>query len=204
MKNFIKTFTNAEEVIHDYDAFFESLIAEDTLQLELELTSSECKGSPKLTVKFNDNTVYSNHLPTGRHTIQKDFDVKNLKESIIEISMSDKKIDDTEVENGKIINDKFIIIDSLKINNYNIMNDPELFYSKFEYRNDNTQQTENIRSGFWNNSTLLLKFSLPFVKWYQENSLRNITLSDPMKYLDNKKLVDQEYEKLIEKLKLLR
>lgn len=204
MKNSTKTFTNAEEVIHNYDAFFESLIAEDTLQLELGLTSSECKGSPKLTVKFNSNIVYSNYLPTGKHIIKKDFIVKNLKESMIEISMSEKKIDDTIVENGKIINDKFITIESLKINNYNIMSDPELFYSRFEYRNDNTQQSENIRSGFWNNSTLLLKFRLPFVEWYQENSLRNITLSDPMKYLDNKKLVDQEYEKLIEKLQLLK
>ena len=85
-----------------------------------------------------------------------------------------------------------------------ITSDPDLFYNKFEYKNNDTNKIESVKSGFWSNSSLILKFSMPFTKWYQENSLRNTVLSDQMKYLDSKGLVDQQYQKLIEKLKLLK
>ena len=205
MINFMKTFNNAEQIINNFNSFFESLIVEDILLMELDVTSSECKGTPHITVKFNDKIVYSNQLLEGRHSIKIEADVTELLESSIEISMLGKQTGDTVLENGNIVKDKFIMIDNLKINNYNITSDPDLFYNKFEYKNNDTNKIESVKSGFWSNSSLILKFSMPFTKWYQENSLRNTVLSDQMKYLDsNKGLVDQQYQKLIEKLKLLK
>jgi hypothetical protein len=143
-------------------------------------------------------------LIEGKHSIKIEADVTELLESSIEISMLGKQTGDTILENDNIVKDKFIMIDNLKINNYNITSDPDLFYNKFEYKNNDTNKIESVKSGFWSNSSLILKFSMPFTKWYQENSLRNTVLSDQMKYLDSKGLVDQQYQKLIEKLKLLK
>jgi len=204
MINFMKTFNNAKQAINNFDLFFESLIVEDTLLIELDVIAGECKGPPHITVKVNDKIIYSNQLTEGRHAIKIEADIKELLESSIEISMLDKHVGDTLLENGNIVADKFIMIDNLKINNYNITSDPNLFYNKFEYKNNDTDKIESVKSGFWSNSSLILKFSMPFTKWYQEHSLRNTALSDQMKYLDNKGLVDQQYHELIEKLKLLK
>lgn len=204
MINFMKTFNNAEQIVNNFDSFFEFLIVEDILLIELDVIASECKGNPHLIVKLNDTILYSNQLIEGRHSIKIETDVKGLLESSIEISMLGKHTNDTLLENGIIVKDKFIMIKNLIINNYNITSDPDLFFNIFEYKNNNTNKFESVKCGFWNNSSLILKFSMPFIKWYQENSKKNTELSDQIKYTDYKGPIPQQYKELIKKLKLLK
>lgn len=199
----MKNFTSAEQLVANFDSFFETLCREEFLMIELEVTASECKGNPRLIVGVNNRLIYSDALSEGRHHIPIEIDTKEINTVDLRISMQEKQINDTLVKNGDIIKDKFIKIDGLKINNYDIMADPELFYKKFEYINDNSGILESVKSGFWTNASLILRFDIPFTQWYQEHSTKNINLAEQMKYLENDELLAEQYTKLIENLKLL-
>jgi hypothetical protein len=197
-------FNSAQQSFENFDSFFESLTAEDSLKLELDVTADNYNGDPCLTVNTNGELLYSDELSEGKHGITLEYFTQDMREIIIEISMSGKNTRDTLVENNKIVKDKFILIDRLTINNYDITNDVELFYNKFTYKNNNTNIEESVKSGFWQNSTLTLKCSLPFSQWYQQNTTRNIALSENLQYQDNKVLAEQQYTELVKKLKLLK
>lgn len=202
--NSMKNITSAEQLVTNFDSFFETLCKEEFLVIELEVTASECKGDPRLVVGVNNQSIYSNTLSEGKHYIPIEVDMKEINTVDLRISMQGKQINDTLVKNGDIIKDKFIKINGLKINNYDIMSDPELFYKEFGYINDNSGVTESVKSGFWTNASLILRFNIPFVKWYQEHSTKNINLAEQMKYLENDELLAEQYTKLIENLKLLK
>lgn len=201
MKNM---FDNAEESFEAFDTFFESLLAEQSLKFLLGVTVGNYNGAPQLNVAVNGDILHSKELEEGKHVLNLEYTFQNKKEAIIEISMLGKNTRDTLVENDKIVRDKFILIDQLMINNYDITGDVELFYNKFSYKNNNTNLEEPVKSGFWQNSTLSLKCSLPFSFWYQENTKRNIELSENLKYQDNKVLAEHQYRELVEKVKLLK
>lgn len=201
MKNM---FDNAEESFEAFDTFFESLLAEQSLKFLLGVTVGNYNGAPQLNVAVNGDILHSKELEEGKHVLNLEYTFQNKKEAIIEISMLGKNTRDTLVENDKIVRDKFILIDQLMINNYDITGDVELFYNKFSYKNNNTNLEEPVKSGFWQNSTLSLKCSLPFSFWYQENTKRNIELSENLKYQDNKVLAEYQYRELVEKVKLLK
>lgn len=205
MTNSIKNIHNsAQESFKEFDKFFEVLTKEQTFKLSLGLTVGNFNGLPLLTIGINGKTLSSEELNEGQHFLNFEYDLQDEKEIILEISMSGKNNRDTLIENNKIIKDKFVLIDQLMINNYNIINDIDLFYNKFSYRNNNTNTEEPVKIGFWQNSTLTLRCSLPFSVWYQENTKRNIELSENMQYQDNKILAEHQYTELIEKIKLLK
>ena len=201
MKNM---FDSAEESFEAFDTFFESLLAEQSLKFLLGVTVGNYNGAPQLNVAVNGDILHSKELEEGKHVLNLEYTFQNKKEAIIEISMLGKNTRDTLVENDKIVRDKFILVDQLMINNYDITGDVELFYNKFSYKNNNTNLEEPVKSGFWQNSTLSLKCSLPFSFWYQENTKRNIELSENLKYQDNKVLAEHQYRELVEKVKLLK
>lgn len=197
-------FNNAAESFREFDKFFEYLTEEHLLKLSLDLTVSNCNGNPTLIININDKTILSEELKEGQHFLNFEYTLQDEKEIIIEISMQGKNINSTLLENDKIIKDMFILINNLVINNYDITKDIELYYSKFSYRNNNTNTEEPPKIGFWQNATLTLKYNLPFSLWYQENTRRNIELSENLKYKDNKILAEHQYHELVNKIKLLK
>jgi hypothetical protein len=201
MKNMFK---NAEQSFKDFDNFFELVTKEHTLKLSLGVTVGHYRGAPRLNVVINEETLYSKKLAKGKHFLNLECILQDKKEVVIEISMSEKGLKDTAIKDGKILKDKFIVIDQMIINNYDIFSDIDLFYEKFKYRNNINNMEEPVKSGFWQNSSLILKFELPFCLWYQQNTSRNITLSENLEYQDKKMLAEHQYAELVEKVKLLK
>ena len=196
-------FTSGQNTFNDSDSFFKEILDDSTLRIRLIVSASECIGLPKFTVRVNQQILLDKELSEGQHQFDLDCQTKNCKEASIEISMSGKGPKDTIVKDGNIIKDKFIQIEKILINNYDMISDSELFYSKFKYFNNGTEV--NVTPGFWhNNSTLKLDCSLPFTLWYTENTTKNISLSNNLEFRDNKKLAEKQFHKFVEKLKLLK
>jgi hypothetical protein len=117
--------------------------------------------------------------------------------------MTGKNTNDTKVDaDGNITQDKCIILADLKINNFDILRDYNLFYKTVTYKNNTNGQFEDAKAGFWNNSTLVLDATIPFVNWYNDNSTKNINLSNSMQYR-KMSTVQIEFERLVNNLNLL-
>jgi len=134
----------------------------EKFQLSLILQGFECNGYPKCRITFNDQILYDSQIID---TCSVNCDITLEKTNIIKIEQYDKKfgengIWDTKLENGKIVQDKYIIIRKICIDNINLqpwwhfgLLDNEII---FEHQNE---------IGLYKNSTFNLKFDSPLYDW---------------------------------------
>ena len=170
----MKNFTTAESIYKDFDQFYNQLIDQHCLELELEVESSVCNTEPELVIEFNSEIVYRNCLPAGNNRITLTLNQTNI--NCLRLSMLNKGPNDVQVVNDKIVADKFILFKELNINKYEIFGDPDLYYSNLTYTQNN--QTVDVKPGFWHNSTLEIAWNGSFINWIQEHSKRNTQLSE--------------------------
>lgn len=196
--------TEAQDAFIDFDSFYNKIININSyITLELELVSTECNGMPTASISVNDIELFSEELPTGSHKLSFKYDISDQTQFNLSISMSGKNTNDTKVDaDGNIIQDKCIILADLKINNFDILRDYNLFYKTVKYKNNTNGQFEDAKAGFWNNSTLVLDATIPFVNWYNDNSTKNINLSNSMQYR-KMSTVQIEFDRLVNNLNLL-
>jgi hypothetical protein len=195
---------SGEQIFNEFDSFFDLLTQDKSLNIDLTVLSSECNGSPRLEIYVDDMLISSQLLSEGYHQIQLTHPVADKDSAHIKISMSEKSSRDTKVVDGQIVKDKYILIERLLINNFDITTDFDLFYNKLRYTN-NQGLDEPVKNGFWHNSnTLHIECSLPFVLWYNENTKKNINLSENLIFKDDKDLAAQQYDNLVNKLHLLK
>lgn len=200
MNNLINS---GEHAFKEFDSFFNTLTHEDVLYIDLLIIASEYCGMPELVISINEVEIESNFFAEGRHKIQVSWNTTDKKSADLRISMRGKKTTDTQVVDGKIVKDKCIIIEQLLINNFDVTADPDLFYNKLRYTTEHGKE-ESVKNGFWGNSTLHINIILPFSSWYQSNSTQNINLSETLVYRDDKHLAEQQYNKLVNLLDLLK
>jgi len=195
---------SGEQAFNEFESFFDLLIQDNSLSIDLTVLSSEYNGCPRLEIQVNDIVISSQLLSEGYHRIQLTQPVNNKSSAHIKISMSEKSLLDTHVVNGQIVKDKYILIEKLIINNFDITTDFDLFYNKLRYTN-NQGLDEPVKNGFWhNNNTLHIECSLPFVLWYNENTKKNINLAENLIFQDDKGLAEGHYKNLVSKLHLLK
>jgi len=194
---------SGEQAFRDFELFFNSLIQDSNLTIDLTVLSSEYNGAPRLKIQVDDVIISSQLLAEGYHQIQLTHPINEKSAVHIKISMSEKSSDDTKIVNDQIVKDKYISIERLLINNFDLTADVDLFYSKLRYTN-NQGVDEPVKKGFWNNNTLHIECSLPFVLWYNENTKKNINLAENLIFRDDKDLAEVQYEKLVSKLHLLK
>jgi hypothetical protein len=187
----------AQTIYNQFDRFFNEICQDDDIRISLFLEVSD---NPGLMINVNNHTIYDKLLTAGEHEIS--LSCNSEKAITLDISMYGKTAKDTTVQNNQIIHDKFIIIKGLKINNFDLVNDQELFYSKFLYL-DEHGVSEPVKIGFWNNCTLRLEFVTPFTQWYVQNSHKNSHISDSLKYRNNSQ-TDEVFVDLTKNIQLLR
>jgi hypothetical protein len=196
--------TEAQDAFINFDSFYDKIININSyITLEMELISNECNGMPHASISVNDTELFSEELSGGSHKLSFKYDILDQTQFNLSISMSGKNTNDTMVDaDGNITHDKCIILADLKINNFDILRDYNLFYKTVKYKNNTNGQFEDAKAGFWNNSTLVLDATIPFVNWYNENSTKNINLSNSMQYR-KMATVHIEFDRLVNNLNLL-
>ena len=133
-------------------------------QIQVTIDASACNGDPQFFVRYNDSILYNQEVSTGRHTISLDVDYDySVNDHVIELGMNNKRPgQDTIVdEQGNIIQDKKIMLESLIIDGIDIVQNIDLYYHHSEY----TQQgkLQPIASpGFFSNSSIAWRFHAPF------------------------------------------
>lgn len=196
-------FNSAQQIFDNFDLFYDFILIDKYIKLEVDIISNRGETDPHLCISINDTVLFSDNVSSGIHTLILEYPTENEKDICLKIGMSGKTANDTIVENNEIIQDKFIELTGLKINNFDLFTDYDLFYSKFKYSNNDTQQLTNINSGFWSNSTLMLTATLPFTTWYNNNSTKNINVADSLRNRTNN-LTDTTYQKLVKNINLLK
>jgi hypothetical protein len=191
----------SQKTFENFDEFFEQLTHRDQLELVLGVDAQDCNGLPQLTVMHNNAVLFDQALATGPCVIQ--LTVPQHQKNCITVSMSGKTPgQDTEVVDGRIVQDKFIVVNKFVIDGFDLYEDREFFYNVFWYRNDDNTELQTVTNGFWNNATLGLDFSESFFAWYQRNTRKNIELVNDMIYKDLKSM-DRDMQTVLNSLKKL-
>lgn len=167
-----------------FDKFFKKIINKENklLHLELDLISSSCNGNPKLEIKINDDILWSGVLKDEKTYLNLYYKNKNNNDIKLSISMFDKKKTDTVVKDNIIVLDKFIKINQIKINNFDIGNDYDFFNNFFTYYEHDLSTVHDKPSlGFWKNATLETNITESVTTWYNNGSLKNKLAADAFK-----------------------
>lgn len=141
--------------------------------LQLDLESSVFNGSPRLFIKYNEEMLYYDELSQGSSTIKIKINYNFIDQSLIEIGIDNKNSNDTQIDaQGKIVADKHILINTIKIDDIDITKNLNYFYKQIEYIENNTKLSVG-RPGFFSNSQINIKFQAPYWRWYIQNQLQD-------------------------------
>lgn len=186
----------SQQVFRNFDHFFNQLINNNNnnIVLNLNVSAHDCNGSPQLVIHFNNETVYDQTLKAGDHTIN--LQLSGSTKNCLSIGMMGKSLNDTQVVNGKIIADKYISINGLYINQFDILGDVDFYYNHFEYLNE-SGQLESVKSGFWANSQLILRFDSPFLLWYNDRTCKNVQSASPLQHQNKDEQAIDAFDKLL-------
>jgi len=187
---------NAQEILDNFDDFFLTLTKDNVIKLALELEVSD---SPGLTIEVNSKEIFNQILNPGKISVNVEF--VPTPQVQLDISMFGKTQKDTVIVNNEIVKDKYIILNELKINNFDLLRDYHLFYGKFIYI-DQQHNVTDVKAGFWGNDTLRLLFSSPFTEWHTANSTKNTQISQSLHYRDSR-LTVEAFDNLFKNVKLL-
>ena len=162
--------------IPDIDLFIHNILNKHkTINLELEIESFSGNSDPLATISINQTLLFKEFVKEGTHKLHFTVPAKKIKNKI-SINMTNKNpIQDTVVgSDGNIVKDKFIKINSLKIDGCDLITDTDFFYKNFI--SSVNGETVDTRNGLWfENETLSLCFEAPFVTWYATNSDKNMS-----------------------------
>jgi hypothetical protein len=152
-----------------------------------------------------DKLLSNNLFESGLHKI--DFAVQLTQETNLRIKFTNKKDNDTVVDAaGNILQDKFVEIKDLTINQINLTSDIEFYMQHLQYQ-ERGQQTQP-KFGMWiNNSELVINFTGSFQSWYHCNSKKNSVLgAEIITQLTLSTAYNDDYyrNKIVEKLDLLK
>ena len=133
-------------------------------EVTFTVESNSCNGDPRFFVRYNNKVIYENLLTHGKHivTLHLDYDY-DRENHFIEFGMNNKQPgQDTEVDqDGNIIADKRILVESLVIDGIDICENIDLYYHHSEYR-DQGQLQSIAAPGFYSNASIGWKFQAPF------------------------------------------
>ena len=170
-------FNNAEKAYNNFDNFWSGLIAEKTIEINLQVESDYVNIKPQFIIEIDNTRYYNKELDTGIHNINISSVVTNKEHIDLKMSMQGKAQYDTIIDNDdNIVQDTCIKIISFDINKEHLMLDPDFLYEFLKNYNNDTKKEIDVSLGWWYNSTLSMHIELPFIKWYSENARRNFNI----------------------------
>lgn len=189
------------QYLTSYDDFIASLVP-DVLVLEVEYESDTVSSDATFVIAYNSVEIKKINITRETSRLMLNL-IPGNGSQVLELSMSGKGPNDTLVQNDLIVQDTFLKLLDLKINNYKLLDDYEFFYNKTLYTRHSDNQTIQTSNGFWENATLRIEFDLPFDLWYNNTSTKNAGLSDSLKFRTTKNDLDLLVEELEQSLKKL-
>lgn len=171
------TFNNAEEAYNNFDNFWSGLIAEKTIEINLQLQCEYVNTRPQFIIEIDNTKYYNKELDTGIHNINISSVVTDKEHIDLKMSMQGKAQYDTIIDNDdNIVQDTCIKIISFDINKEHLMLDPGFLYNFLKNFNNDIKKEIDVCLGWWYNSTLSMHIKLPFREWYSQNARRNFDI----------------------------
>ncbi len=173
-----KFVSNAEYYFDNFNEFYAMIKekakdkSDQSYSLEFDVTVGHTKGlEPGLEIFYNNQKVFCKTFGEGNHTIK----IENLKAADynqIEINFINKQKYDTVTDlNGSIIKDKYIKLESFKIDDVDLTQDIEFFHENFKYYEDGIKIQPKV--GFWiPKAKLTLNWPKNFLEYYNKHSKR--------------------------------
>ena len=162
----------------NFDDFLKEIIKEDEIKLLIKLKVS-ARDTARFCVTHNQTMIYDNHLLPGVHQINLTYLSDSNNE--LKLGMFGKDpVHDTVSEDGKIVADKFIELLELKINNFDLFKDYDVYYNHLKYWNHDQNQYTDVHSGFWFNSELIIDYGSSFINWYTSKTSKNTQVAENM------------------------
>jgi hypothetical protein len=158
--------TDSKSAIDNFDYFMLSLFDNSATRLVIEVESSECNGPPEFEISLNHRVLFCQKVPAGIHRY--DIELMCNLTNTLSLAMINKQPTDTVVVDNIIVQDKWLKLHKLEINDYNLVTDYNFFNNFFKYGTRDSEQAP--MPGFWSNSQLTLNFDSPFAIWYNSCS----------------------------------
>ena len=179
---------SATEAFFNDNHFFDQLFNDETINLQIEFQIVDNNGDLDVNVQLNNKSIVCKKYSHGVHTINETVTVDSIENTLsIEIAKNNQ----TTFKLEKII-----------INNYDLIQDYDLFKSQVKFINNDTKTNETVVDTFAFNASYKLKFTSPFVLWYQVNTTKNVVISESMSFC----ATDQDleyYQMAVDKVKKL-
>jgi hypothetical protein len=149
--------SSTSDHIQDIDKFIYNLFDYKTVNLKLEVEANSTSSDPNFLLCINQTVLYDGLLSQGSHVLE--YTVPADGNNTLSMTLTNKSPTDTELDSmGAIVKDKNIKIKSLSINNLSITDNPAHYYKFFS--------SDGL---YFNDQSLTLCFSMPFVLWYSAN-----------------------------------
>lgn len=139
----------------------------ETLSYKIGLSGTFFNNVPAYSILVNGIKQTSGKVSAETEIIEFSADIEDDQEHILEIRLENKTIRDTVTENGEIVKDTLLNIDSIAIDDIEL---GELKWSMSEFVADDPSRPTLLRcvNLGWNGS-YRLKFTSPFYLWLLEN-----------------------------------
>ena len=191
---------SSEKRWHNFDSFLLDLVKDEEIRLNL---SFEHEKNPKIKITINDDIVFNQHLENNE-PIEIIHPEDNRQETVIKISMSDKIKRDTVIDQqGNIISDKFARLTTLRVNRFDLLNDPGFLYGDHIHLFDEFGNYKKFVPGFWHNDILQIKYTKPFGLWYNDRTTRNKTDHNEDSQIHMGQLAKDQWANLVENVNKL-
>jgi len=170
-----------DNIIDHVDALVRNTYSSTCIKLELD--SYRGVDDPIVSIKWNSNEIYIGSLPEGRRQLEFDVDYDYSRNQEFSMQLLNKTENDiTFGDTGDIVRDKYVAINSLVIDQTDIVNDKTYLHNSTKYLEHGEWILES-RAGLWTNySKFVVEFNAPFWRHYLKQSAQPLSGTNKLKH----------------------
>lgn len=174
------TINQSELVLANFNEFAESL-CDPMLNIRVDFDAQVTNKPIVFEIALDDLILSRQLIQTGSYQVVQQVQPKHAHRNHLCLTMRGKSPRDTVLDNGIIVADTYIKLKAFSINRFNLLTDYDFFAQEFRsVTADNFRQ--DPQQGFWNDSSLLLDFAMPFELWYQTKTTKNTQVAASLEH----------------------